>query len=47
VSQALFNRSWVSDIKAALTVQVLMEYLLIWELVESMVLQPGTPDQYS
>ncbi|WVZ63805.1 hypothetical protein U9M48_013410 [Paspalum notatum var. saurae] len=44
VSQALTNRCWVSDIKGALTVQVLTEYLHVWELLEGVELQPDTPD---
>jgi len=44
VSQALSNRCGVSDIKGALTVQVLIEYLHIWELLEGVIIQPDTPD---
>lgn len=29
VAQALFNRCWVLDIRGALSVEVLMEYLLL------------------
>ncbi|WVZ93635.1 hypothetical protein U9M48_039600 [Paspalum notatum var. saurae] len=46
VSQALDNRRWVSDIKGALTVQVLSEYLLVWDLVDGVELQLDTPDQH-
>lgn len=46
VAQALNNRTWVSDISGALTVQVLIDYLLIWDLVEDISLQQGTPDQH-
>ncbi|WVZ63074.1 hypothetical protein U9M48_012739 [Paspalum notatum var. saurae] len=46
VSQALDNRRWVSDIKGALTVQVLSEYLLVSDLVDGVELQPDTPDQH-
>ncbi|WVZ52503.1 LOW QUALITY PROTEIN: hypothetical protein U9M48_003556 [Paspalum notatum var. saurae] len=47
VSQALSNRTWVSDIKGGLTVQVLSEYLHIWELVEDIALQPDAPDKHT
>ncbi|WVZ89347.1 hypothetical protein U9M48_035768 [Paspalum notatum var. saurae] len=46
VAQALTNRRWVTDIRGALTVQVLVEYLRIWELVDEVSLQPGVPDQF-
>jgi hypothetical protein len=46
VSQALSNRCWISDIKGALTVQVLTGYLHIWDLVEGTVLQLDTPDKH-
>jgi hypothetical protein len=45
VAQALFGRSWVHDIKGALTVQVLIEYLQVWDFVE-VVLQSDVPDQF-
>jgi hypothetical protein len=47
VNQAFFNRKWVSDIKGALTVQVLVDYLRIWELVEGIVLHPEVSDHFS
>jgi hypothetical protein len=34
VKEALQHRSWVRDIKGALTVQVILDYLLIWDLME-------------
>ena len=39
VAQALQNRRWVGDIKGARTVQVLVEYLHVWDLVDGTVLQ--------
>ena len=36
----------MSDIKGALTVPVLREYLYIWELVDDRTLQPGIMDQH-
>ncbi|WVZ55719.1 hypothetical protein U9M48_006344 [Paspalum notatum var. saurae] len=46
VSQALSNHRWVTDIRGALTVSVLIDYLRIWELVDGIMLQPGVPDQF-
>ncbi|WVZ69729.1 hypothetical protein U9M48_018468 [Paspalum notatum var. saurae] len=42
VSQALTNRRWVTDIRGALTVQVLVEYLGVWELVDGGPLNLGS-----
>ncbi|WVZ98252.1 LOW QUALITY PROTEIN: hypothetical protein U9M48_043717 [Paspalum notatum var. saurae] len=39
VSQALIG-SWVADIRGAFTVQVLVEYLAIWEMVDGLELRP-------
>ncbi|WVZ83087.1 hypothetical protein U9M48_030267 [Paspalum notatum var. saurae] len=46
VSQALSNRRWVEDIRGALTVQVLLEYLAIWDMVDGLVLQHDVLDQH-
>lgn len=46
VSQALSNRRWVTDIQGALTVQVIVEYLKLWMLVEAFTLQPALPDHH-
>ena len=43
MSQVLNNRCWVADIWGALTVQALVEYVLIWDLVDSMVLHLDVP----
>ncbi|WVZ70115.1 hypothetical protein U9M48_018809 [Paspalum notatum var. saurae] len=45
VAQALTNRRWATDIQGSLTVQVLVEYLKIWEMVDGMSLQPDIADQ--
>jgi len=46
MAQALNNWDWVADVRGVLTVQVLAEYLQIWDLVEVLVLQQDIPDQY-
>jgi hypothetical protein len=44
VASGLTNRAWVSDIAGAPTVQVVLQYLELWERVLSVQLVPGTPD---
>ena len=46
VFQALNNRTWVSDIRGALTVQVLIEYINLWELLSYVELQPDVEDTH-
>jgi hypothetical protein len=46
VGQALTNRSWVADIRGALMVQVLVEYLAIWDLVDGLELRADVPDEH-
>lgn len=46
LAQGLINRSWVEDITGALSVQVLVEYLQLWDLVDGLELQANTPDQH-
>jgi hypothetical protein len=47
VAQALQDRNWVHDIRGALSVQVLVEYLQLWNLLGNVKLQLGTHDQLS
>jgi len=46
VHAALTDGSWISDIKGALTLQVLVEYLQLWELLSSIQLQPEVEDKH-
>ena len=46
VFDALNNRRWVSDIKGALKVNVLLEYLQLWELLDNVELQPDLEDTH-
>jgi hypothetical protein len=47
VAQVLQNRRWVHDIRGGLTVEVLLEYLRIWDLVGGVILHEDVPDQYN
>ena len=44
VAQALLNRTWIRDIQGALSVQVIMDYLHLWDILEEMVLIPDRDD---
>lgn len=46
VAQALENRAWVQDIKGALSVQTIIEYLHVWDLVDGYILQQGVQDHH-
>jgi hypothetical protein len=46
VAQALHNRSWVQDIRGARTVEVLLDYLHVWDMVDEIILHPEIPDRY-
>jgi hypothetical protein len=45
VAQALPNRCWVNDIRGAHSVQLLVDYFYIWDLMEGVVLTQDVPDQ--
>ena len=47
VAQAIQNRRWVGDIKGALTIEVLIEYLHIWDIVDDLLLQSDVQDRYT
>jgi hypothetical protein len=44
VYDALTDRCWVSDIREALTVVVLEEFLALWDLLSEVMLQPEVED---
>ena len=46
MSDALDNRKWVSDIRGALTVTVLTEYIHLWELLSTVMLQQDVEDSH-
>jgi hypothetical protein len=46
VQEALLSRRWISDIKGALTVRVLVQYLKLWEFLSEIELQPNIEDRH-
>jgi hypothetical protein len=46
VQQALLNRRWIADIKGALTVGVIVDYLHLWNILANFVLQSNTEDRH-
>jgi hypothetical protein len=42
----MLERQWVADIRGALTVDVLAEYLAVWDLRSQLVLQPKVDDNH-
>jgi len=46
VSSALCGDSWISDTSGALTVQVILEYLLVWDMTRDIQLTQGVEDRF-
>jgi hypothetical protein len=46
VLDAVTDMRWVSDMKGALTVDVLAEYLGVWNMISQLVLQPEVQDTH-
>jgi len=46
VYDALNDGKWISDIKGALSVPVLVEYLHLWDILSNVVLQPEVEDAH-
>lgn len=46
VQDALSNRRWILDIKGALTVGALIDYLHLWEALSDISLQPNIEDKH-
>lgn len=46
IAQALANRSWISDINGALLVQVIREYMFLWDFLDDVTLQHRVEDQH-
>lgn len=46
VHEAITGRKWISDIRGALTVEVLTEYLGLWDILSDVMLQPELEDTH-
>jgi hypothetical protein len=40
----LVDKRWIQDIAGTLTVAALSEYLLLWQIIDAVQLQPGVED---
>jgi hypothetical protein len=45
LADGLANQAWIQDIKGALTVHVLVQFLKIRQRLQDFVLDPVTPDR--
>ncbi|RCV25755.1 hypothetical protein SETIT_5G191100v2, partial [Setaria italica] len=46
VREALTNKQWFQDIQGNLTVDALMEYLKLWDIIAGVVLHQDIPDKH-
>jgi hypothetical protein len=46
VNEALLNMRWISNVRGALSLTVLLEYFELCQLLQEVVLQPGTSDSH-
>ncbi|GJM95659.1 hypothetical protein PR202_ga12428 [Eleusine coracana subsp. coracana] len=46
VADALTNHGWVQDIRGVATVEVIMDFLHLWDLVTEMALRSGVSDKH-
>ncbi|CAO2201417.1 unnamed protein product, partial [Urochloa humidicola] len=46
VLEALTNDRWLEDIQGQMSLDAVMEYLALWELLEGVILQQDRPDQH-
>ena len=46
VFEALTNHSWVSELQGALTVGDINEFLGLWDVISTVVLQPDVEDSF-
>jgi hypothetical protein len=46
VMEGLNNNKWLEDIQGAISLEALMEYLELWDIIFVVVLQEGVPDKH-
>jgi hypothetical protein len=46
VVDAISNQSWISDIQGALSIGIINEFLILWDLIDSIVLRPQVEDKH-
>jgi hypothetical protein len=46
INDALQNGSWVHDIRGQVTMQMLSEFLSLWDLLSGITLQQGVDDTH-
>ena len=46
VQDALTNQSWISDMKGATIVGVIIGYLHLWDVLSDFILQPDVEDRH-
>jgi hypothetical protein len=45
-SEALQNLNWIADFRGALSVTVILEFMVLFQQVEEVTLQPDVPDTH-
>ena len=46
VLEALTNHGWIADIQRAQTVGIITEFLVLWDILSEVILQPGVEDAH-
>jgi hypothetical protein len=46
VEAALQNYAWVSDIEGSLTIDIIVEYIQVWEMINELQLLPEVDDAH-
>jgi hypothetical protein len=46
VPEALTNHAWIADIQGAQTVGIIAEFLVLWDILSEVILQPRVEDAH-